>query len=225
MIKLREQIGIHVMRDPQIIARLCVRAEASPDSDLWSNGSLKNWFARLAFEAAPFAVIVAGFVVQVWIARQTDGIIYNLLILQSILLEIALIWVWNRADICKELSCTVQETHNNMKVFVQLFGQARRLSGAKKASLHVEPQASLRDVFVDLGQRFPALMDELIVPDSCDLKAPYVINVEHNGRYTPASLEELVHDGERLILLFMSVGSSNNYRKSPVFIWLQNMHG
>jgi hypothetical protein len=89
-----------------------------------------------------------------------------------------------------------------MKIFVELFGLAWRLSGTKETAVDVKPQATLRDVLVVLGQRFPALMGELIVPDSYDLRGYYMIYVD--GRYVPSSLEEPVFEGEHLILMFAS---------------------
>lgn len=89
-----------------------------------------------------------------------------------------------------------------MKIFVELFGLAWRLSGTKETAVDVKPQATLRDVLVVLGQRFPALMGELIVSDSYDLQGSYLINVD--GLYVPSSLEEPVYDGERLVLMFAS---------------------
>jgi hypothetical protein len=64
----------------------------------------RAWLTRLAWEAVPVAIIAGGFVVQVWIQRVTAGLISTLLIWVSFMVEVGLIWVWNRACILRDLS-------------------------------------------------------------------------------------------------------------------------
>ena len=91
-----------------------------------------------------------------------------------------------------------------MNVTVELFALARRLSKAKCVVLEMAPGATLRDVLVKLGDRFPALMGELIVPDSYDLREPYVFNID--GRRVAKNLDEKVPEGENLLLMYVTVG-------------------
>ena len=91
-----------------------------------------------------------------------------------------------------------------MKVTVELFALARRLSKAKSVVLELAPGATLRDVLVKLGDRFPALLGELIVPGSYDLREPYVFNID--ARRVAKNLDEVVREGENLLLMYVTVG-------------------
>jgi len=91
-----------------------------------------------------------------------------------------------------------------MKVTVELFGLARRLSKAKSVVLELAPGATLRDVLVKLGDQFPALLGELIVPGNYDLREPYFFNID--GRRVAKNLDEQVREGENLLLMFVTVG-------------------
>ncbi|GAI58214.1 unnamed protein product, partial [marine sediment metagenome] len=57
-----------------------------------------------------------------------------------------------------------------MKMTVGFFSLARRLSKTKSVVLEITPGATLRDVLVKLGDQFPMLLGELIVPESYDLR-------------------------------------------------------
>jgi molybdopterin converting factor small subunit len=91
-----------------------------------------------------------------------------------------------------------------MNVTVEMFGLARRLCGEKDVTFEVKSEASLRDVLVALGDHFPALMVDLIVPDSFDLRSPYIFNFD--GRRVAKDLDEHVQEGENLLLMHISVG-------------------
>ena len=91
-----------------------------------------------------------------------------------------------------------------MNVTVEMFGFARRLSGEKDVTFEVKSEASLRDVLVALGDHFPALMEDLIVPDSFDLRSQYIFNFD--GRRVAKDLDEHVQEGENLLLMHISVG-------------------
>ena len=71
-------------------------------------------------------------------------------------------------------------------------------------ALEVKSEASLRDVLVALGDHYPALMGELIVPESYDLRSPYIFNFD--GRRVAKDLDEQVQEDENLLLMHISVG-------------------
>ena len=164
----------------------------------------RNWLARLANEAAPIAIIAGGFIVQLRIQRLTRGLIYTLLVYLSFLMELGLIWVWNRACVLREMGMHRQAIGGKMKVSVELFALARRLSGEKQVTLEVEPGATLRDVVAALSDHFPPLLGELVVPGCYDLREPYFINVD--GRRVAESLDEPAREGENLLLMFVTIG-------------------
>ena len=91
-----------------------------------------------------------------------------------------------------------------MKLTVELFGLARRLAGEKEVVVEVNDGATLRDVVIALAKKFPAFLGELVVPETYDLKAPYVFNIE--GRRVVRNLEEKPKEDERLLLIFVTVG-------------------
>ncbi len=91
-----------------------------------------------------------------------------------------------------------------MKMTVGFFSLARRLSKTKSVVLEITPGATLRDVLVKLGDQFPMLLGELIVPESYDLREPYFFNI--NGRRVAKNLDEQIQEGEELLLMSINVG-------------------
>jgi len=91
-----------------------------------------------------------------------------------------------------------------MEFTVEFFGLPRRLSGAKKTTVQVKPEATLRDVVKALAERFPAFLGNLVDPKTYDLEEPYFFNI--NARFVPRSLEHHPIEGDRLLLLFLEAG-------------------
>lgn len=91
-----------------------------------------------------------------------------------------------------------------MRLTVELFGLARRLSGEKEVTVEVGDEAALRDVVVALSKRFPAFLGPLVVPRTYELKEPYFFN--YNGQRVAKSLDEKPKEGDRLVLFLVDAG-------------------
>jgi molybdopterin converting factor small subunit len=91
-----------------------------------------------------------------------------------------------------------------MRLTVELFGLARRLSEEKEVTVEVSDGATLRDVVAALAARFPAFLGPLVVPGTYDLVEPYFFN--YDGRRAARSLEERPKENDRLLLFFVTLG-------------------
>lgn len=91
-----------------------------------------------------------------------------------------------------------------MRLTVELYGLARRLSGEREVTVDVGNDATLRDVVVALTERFPAFLGALAVPETYDLVAPYFFS--YGGRRTARDLDERPKEGDRLLLLLLALG-------------------
>ena len=91
-----------------------------------------------------------------------------------------------------------------MKVTVELFGHPRQLAGEKEAVLDLSKDARMRDVLVQLAERFPALLGPVITPQTYELTSPYLLNID--GRRVVNDLNMRPEDGQRLLLFFVDAG-------------------
>jgi len=91
-----------------------------------------------------------------------------------------------------------------MRLTVELFGLARRLSGEKEVMLEIKDDATLRDVVIALAERFPSFLGQLVVPGTYELVEPYFFNFD--GRRVAKSLDERPEEEGRLLLMFVEAG-------------------
>ncbi len=91
-----------------------------------------------------------------------------------------------------------------MKLDVEFLGRARRLAQTKSCLIDVDDQATLRDVIRRIASRFPALVGPVISPENFELTPSYMLNID--GRRAAKDLDAPVHDGQRIILMFMEAG-------------------
>ena len=91
-----------------------------------------------------------------------------------------------------------------MKVTVELFGYPRQLAGEKEVALDLSEEAHMRDVLVRLGERFPRLLGPVIAPQTYELTAPYLLNID--GRRVVSDFDTRPEDGQHLLLFFVDAG-------------------
>lgn len=91
-----------------------------------------------------------------------------------------------------------------MRVTVELFGYPRQLAGEKEAAFDLSEEAHMRDVLVRLGERFPALLGPVIAPQTYELTAPYLLNID--GRRVVSDFDMRPEDGQHLLLFFVDAG-------------------
>lgn len=198
MIKVFEQYKKQINASSDIIAEVWVYKERFPENNNWPINRYKAWLGRLFFEIIPIVVIVCGFFVEIYIQRLTDGVVCNILILLSVLLEIWLIWAWNYARVIEELRHSIAVPKNKLIIQAKFFGQTRLLVGESKVFLELKPRTTLRDVLVDLEQRFPVLKNESLALSSNNFKRAYVIS--ENGSRSSVSIEAPLFVDEHLVM-------------------------
>jgi len=91
-----------------------------------------------------------------------------------------------------------------MKLTVEFLGLSRRLAQVKQVELQVVESATYRDVLRQLALQFPALLGQVIVPDTYDLVSSHIINID--GRRAITDLDTRADDGQRLIFMFAEAG-------------------
>lgn len=91
-----------------------------------------------------------------------------------------------------------------MNLTVEFLGLSRRLAQAKESAVALPDRATFRDLLRQLADRFPALLDSVIVPNTYDLVSSYMLNI--NGRHAVKDLDAPAQDGQRILLMFVEAG-------------------
>lgn len=91
-----------------------------------------------------------------------------------------------------------------MKLTVEMLGLSRRLAQTRESLVEVSDQATFRDVLAQLATRYPALLGQVIVPETFDIVSSHMLNVD--GRSIVTDLDAHPQDGQRLILMFVEAG-------------------
>ncbi len=91
-----------------------------------------------------------------------------------------------------------------MKLTVEFMGPPRRLAQCKSSLVTVPDQATLRDVLRQIGERFPALVGPVIVPETHDLVSAYMLNID--GKRAVQDLDLPAEEDQRLYLMFLEAG-------------------
>lgn len=91
-----------------------------------------------------------------------------------------------------------------MRLTIEFFGAARRLSQKKKVTLEVDDGATLQDVNAELARQFPVFLGQLIIPETYELVNSYYFYNFYAGR--AVQKDERLKDGDRLLLMFVDAG-------------------
>jgi len=91
-----------------------------------------------------------------------------------------------------------------MRLTVEFLGLSRRLAQVKEVELELDELSTCRDVLKHLADRFPALLGQVIVPDTFALVPSHIINID--GRRAVTDIDARVEDGQRLIFMFAEAG-------------------
>jgi molybdopterin converting factor small subunit len=91
-----------------------------------------------------------------------------------------------------------------MKLTVEFLGLSRRLAQTRETLVELDDRATFRDVLRHLATRFPALLDQVILPQTYALVSSHMINID--GRSVVSDLDTQPLDGQRLIFMFVEAG-------------------
>ena len=91
-----------------------------------------------------------------------------------------------------------------MRLTVEFLGLSRRLAQVKATELELDEPSTCRFVLQRLASQFPALLGQVIVPDTFDLVSSHIINID--GRRAVTDVDARVEDGQRLIFMFAEAG-------------------
>ena len=86
-----------------------------------------------------------------------------------------------------------------MRLTVEFFGVARHLTGVEECQLEFEEGADLHDVVMELGHRFPVLVEEKLIENERELAPSFALSI--NGRRVAQNLDVRLVDNDRLLLI------------------------
>jgi len=99
-----------------------------------------------------------------------------------------------------------------MQVRVELLGLSRLVTGQREVTLDLDGEATYRDVVRELGEKYPALIGNVIQSDKENLQAPNIFNLNARQMIQFKQMENRLADdlhpseGDRIILMSMSAG-------------------
>lgn len=91
-----------------------------------------------------------------------------------------------------------------MKISVELFGLAKRIVGEKKIEIELKDKNTLKNLTQELIKKYPKLLGKVIKEKTLKTIAPYMFNLD--GKQAISNLELELKEGDRLLLLFVTVG-------------------
>ena len=91
-----------------------------------------------------------------------------------------------------------------MRLTVEFLGLSRRLAQVKEVELQLGEPSTCRDALRVLASQFPALLGQVIVPDTFGLVSSHIINID--GRRAITNVDARIEDGQRLIFMFAEAG-------------------
>ena len=91
-----------------------------------------------------------------------------------------------------------------MNLTVEFLGLSRRLAQTKQSLVTLGDQATFRDALREVASRYPALVGPIIVPETFDLVATHMLNVD--GRRVVKDLDTFAEDASSLLLMFVEAG-------------------
>ena len=93
-----------------------------------------------------------------------------------------------------------------MRVQVEFLGLSRIITREKEITLELQKGTSFRDLVRLLGDRYPALIPNVIQADRETLQSPNIFNLNARKMIQVARMKEGPSDGDRVILMSMSAG-------------------
>jgi len=93
-----------------------------------------------------------------------------------------------------------------MRIQMEFLGLSRLASGAKRITLDLETGTTFRDIVRLLATRYPAMIGNVIQPDSETLQPPNVFNLNAKRMIQASQMDESPSDGDRIILMSISAG-------------------
>ena len=91
-----------------------------------------------------------------------------------------------------------------MKIIVELFGLTKRIVGEKKIEIELKDKNTLKNLTQELIKKYPKLLGKVIKEKTLETIAPYMFNLD--GKQAISNLELELKEGDRLLLLFATVG-------------------
>ena len=91
-----------------------------------------------------------------------------------------------------------------MKISIELFGLAKQIVGEKKVKINLQNKNTLKDLSQKLTKKYPKLLGKVIKEKTFKTIPPYMFNLD--GRHTITNLEHKLKKGDKLLLLFVTVG-------------------
>ncbi len=91
-----------------------------------------------------------------------------------------------------------------MQLKVEFLGLARELAGHAEGLVTVGEQATWRELIHGVACQYPALVGPVILPDSYNLSAAYMLSV--GGRTIVRDFDAPAERGQRLLLMFAEAG-------------------
>lgn len=86
-----------------------------------------------------------------------------------------------------------------MRVKVEFFGVARHWAGVEECQLEFEEGAELRDVVMEVGHRYPRLVEERLIANGGELAPSFALSI--NGRMVAGNLDARLSDDDHLLLI------------------------
>ena len=93
-----------------------------------------------------------------------------------------------------------------MNVDIEFTGVSRVLTGQPGCSLTLHPRDTIREVIIDLGKKYPALVGDIIAKDGQNLIATNVFSLNGKKILHESDLQFQPQDGDKLILLSLLAG-------------------
>jgi len=91
-----------------------------------------------------------------------------------------------------------------VKISIELFGLAKQIVGEKKVKINLQNKNTLKDLSQKLTKKYPKLLGKVIKEKTFKTIPPYMFNLD--GRHTITNLEHKLKKGDKLLLLFVTVG-------------------
>jgi len=102
------------------------------------------------------------------------------------------------------VSVSVSVSDVPVSVTVELFGVARLLAKTSKVSLELAQEATLSQLILSLGERLPALVGQVIDPETKSLTRGHACNI--NGQAFVRDLSTKIHRGDNVFILSADAG-------------------
>ena len=93
-----------------------------------------------------------------------------------------------------------------MRIHLELLGLSRLAAGTKEVTLDLDEGTSFREIVRELASRYPAMVGNVIQPDTETLQSPNIFNQNARRLIQASQMDESPNDGDRIILMSISAG-------------------